>query len=101
MLRATFAVSEDDRFVLVERHRPGHVSHGAHDFGMVRGDDRVIVRIVGNAGRTIARKRSLHAAIAENFGRAGVRGDDVFVNLVAVARENGSFGRGIAHHTPP
>lgn len=100
-LRATFAVPEDDCFTLVDRRRPGDVSCGASNLGMACGDDLVIVRIVCDAGRTIAKTTALHAAIAENFGRAGVHGGDVSVSLVDVAKENRSFGRGIAHAARP
>ncbi|MCE1237395.1 MAG: tautomerase family protein [Hyphomicrobiales bacterium] len=97
-LRATFAVPEDDRFVLVDRHAESGFAYGATYMGMERSDDLVIVQITCNDGRTLDQKRALYAAITDNFGRAGVGADDVFINLVEVRRENWSFGRGLAQY---
>ena len=42
------------------------------------------------------------AAIARNLAASpGVRPEDVFVNLVEVAKENWSFGLGVAQYAPP
>jgi hypothetical protein len=48
----------------------------------------------------VEQKRALYAAIAKNLaaGGAGVRPQDVFVNLIEVAKENWSFGNGIAQY---
>ena len=63
---------------------------------------RAIVEITLNAGRTVEVKKALYAAIAAGLGKAaGVRPDDVLVNLVEVARENWSFGGGVMSYPPP
>jgi 4-oxalocrotonate tautomerase len=64
-----------------------------------------LVRIDVLQGRTADQLRALgdgvHAAIARNLAaRPGVRAEDVFVNLVEVAKENWSFGDGIAQYAP-
>jgi 4-oxalocrotonate tautomerase len=63
-----------------------------------RGFDRspsvVFIQIFFNAGRSVDVKRALYVRIAENLGAAGVRGDDILINLVEMAQENWSFGRG-------
>jgi 4-oxalocrotonate tautomerase len=61
------------------------------------------VQIHLSTGRSVAQKKALFAAITGNLSAAGVRPDDVFVNLVETARENWSFGNGIAHYAdaPP
>jgi phenylpyruvate tautomerase PptA (4-oxalocrotonate tautomerase family) len=52
-----------------------------------------------SVGRTLEQKRALYKAIAHNLAaRPGVRPEDVFVNLVEVAKENWSFGNGIAQY---
>jgi 4-oxalocrotonate tautomerase len=44
-------------------------------------------------------KKALFAKIAERLARSpGLRKEDVFVNLVEVAKENWSFGNGIAQY---
>jgi hypothetical protein len=46
-------------------------------------------------------KRTLYGAIAQRLlSRAGIRADDVIVNLVEVPRENWSFGRGLMSYPP-
>jgi phenylpyruvate tautomerase PptA (4-oxalocrotonate tautomerase family) len=46
-------------------------------------------------------KKALYAAIAAGLGAAaGIRPDDVLVNLVEVPRENWSFGGGVMSYPP-
>ena len=45
-------------------------------------------------------KRELYARIIENLSAAGVRGDDILINLVEMARENWSFGGGELSYPP-
>ncbi len=97
-MRATFSVPANDRFIIVERPRPGDVSYDLAYMDMNRSDELVIVQITCNDTRSIEQKKALFAAICGNLGRCGIPADDVFVNLVEVARENWSFGRGIAQY---
>ena len=97
-MRTTLAVPENDRFIVVERPRPGDLDCDPHYMGMNRSADLVVVQITCNATRTVEQKKALFAAIAETFGRCGVGPDDVFVNIVEVKKENWSFGRGIAQY---
>jgi 4-oxalocrotonate tautomerase len=49
-------------------------------------------------GRTVDQKKALYRRIVERLSdKPGVRPEDVFINLVEVAKENWSFGLGIAH----
>lgn len=107
-MRATFAVPENDRFIVVERPRPGDLSVDPHYPGdlsvdplymnMNRTDELVIVQITCNDTRTVDQKKALFATLAENLGRCDIPADDVFVNLIEVKKENWSFGRGIAQY---
>ena len=97
-MRATFAVPENDRFIVVERARPGDLSVDPYYMDMNRTDELVIVQITCNDTRTVEQKKALFAALTENLGRCGIPADDVFVNLVEVRKENWSFGRGIAQY---
>ena len=54
----------------------------------------MFIQIFLNAGRSVDVKRELYARIAENLGAAGVRADDILINLVEMAKENWSFGGG-------
>ncbi|MBB3174712.1 phenylpyruvate tautomerase PptA (4-oxalocrotonate tautomerase family) [Endobacter medicaginis] len=96
-LRA-IGVPEGDRFQILAGHASGAVVYGSNYLGIERTDGFVAIQITLNAGRTLAQKRSLFAAIADGLARLGVRREDVFVNLVETAKENWSFGNGEAQY---
>ncbi len=89
-----------DRFQVIETHRAGRLVFDPAYLGIARTDGIVFVQITLSSGRTLEQKKALHAAIARNLSGAGVRAEDVFVNLVEVAKENWSFGNGIAQYAP-
>jgi len=61
----------------------------------------VIIQITLNRGRTLDAKRRFYRAVANALAaRPGIRPQDVFVNLVEVAKEDWSFGNGIAQYAP-
>ena len=97
-MRETFDVPENDRFILVSQHDADEFDCDPGYLGIARSDDLVVVQITCAAGRTTARKQALYRRIAERFAAAGVRPQDVFINLVETARENWSFGHGIAQY---
>ncbi|MGB3269017.1 MAG: tautomerase family protein [Rhodanobacter sp.] len=97
-MRETFDVPENDRFILVSQHDADEFDCDPGYLGIARSDDLVVVQITCASGRTTAQKRRLYERIAEQFAAAGVRPQDVFVNLVETARENWSFGHGIAQY---
>jgi phenylpyruvate tautomerase PptA (4-oxalocrotonate tautomerase family) len=98
-LRETFEVPEDDLFAVIHQHEDGEFVYGANYFGFKRSDALVIIQITANSSRGVTQKKALFAKIAENLGRdPGLRPDDIFINLVETARENWSFGAGIAQY---
>lgn len=97
-MRETFDVPEHDRFILISQHDADEFDCDPGYLGIARSDDLVVVQITCAAGRTTARKQALYRRIAEHFAAAGVRPQDVFINLVETARENWSFGHGIAQY---
>lgn len=59
----------------------------------------MFIQITLSEGRTVEQKKALYLAIAHGLEReAGVRPEDVFINLVEVRKENWSFGNGIAQY---
>ena len=96
-LVAQAGVPADDRFQLIRQYAPGElIAHPSYG-GAQRTADLVIIEITLNLGRTLEVKKNLYADIAARLERdPGVRPDDVLVNLVEVAKENWSFGRGLA-----
>ncbi|WP_322104638.1 tautomerase family protein [Paraburkholderia sp. J41] len=98
-LREVFKVPEDDQFMIVSELDADNFVFGRHYMGIERSDDLVIIQIAANNTRGQDQKKALYAQIAENLARdPGVRKEDVFVNLVTVAREDWSFGNGMAQY---
>jgi len=64
-----------------------------------RDDDLVIIQLTVSDTRNLEQKKALFARIAEKLGdKPGLRPENVFINLVEVAKENWSFGQGIAQY---
>jgi 4-oxalocrotonate tautomerase len=98
-LGETFDVPEDDRFMIVTEHDEDSFSFGRRYLGIERSDDLIIIQITVSNTRGIEQKKRLYKRIAERLAdRPGVRPQDVFVNLLEVAKENWSFGNGEAQY---
>jgi phenylpyruvate tautomerase PptA (4-oxalocrotonate tautomerase family) len=98
-MHATFAVPENDRFLLLTRHGPGEIDYDRGYPDVARGDGTIFIQITCNDTRTKEQKRALYRTLADELAAApGVAGDDVFVNLVEVKPENWSFGRGVMQY---
>ena len=97
----TISVPALDRFQLITEHEPGDIVYDSNYLGIVRSSDIVIIQITLSAGRTLEQKRALYRRIASNLGAAvGLRPEDAWVNLVETAKENWSFGNGLASYAP-
>jgi len=97
----TINVPVQDRFQLLSEHEAGDLVYDPGYLGIARSNDIVIIQITLSVGRTLTQKRALYRRIAENLSRLGVRREDVWVNLVEVAKENWSFGLGEASYVEP
>ena len=98
-LRETFTVPEEDRFVTVSEHSESELQFSRTYFDIARSDEFVIIQITVSNTRSVDQKKALFARIAELLSQhPGLRKEDVFINLVEVARENWSFGNGIAQY---
>ena len=98
-LRETFAVPEEDRFVTVSEHSESEFQFSKSYMGIARTDDLVILQITVSNTRSIEQKKALFARIAELLSqKPGLRKEDVFINLLEVAKENWSFGNGVAQY---
>ncbi|HSD21236.1 MAG TPA: tautomerase family protein [Anaeromyxobacter sp.] len=95
----TINVPAQDRFQIVTEHDAAGLIYDPSYLGISRTDDLVVVQITLNAGRTVEMKKALYARIAELLATSpGVRREDVLVSLVEVAKENWSFGNGVAQY---
>lgn len=98
-LREAFNVPDKDRFVVLHEHAPAEFSYDPSYLGIERDDRLVIVQITANAGRTLEQKKALYKAIADRLSaNPGVEPRNVLINLVEVAKENWSFGDGVAQY---
>ena len=98
-LRDTFNVPEDDQFMTITQHEAADFRYGKSYLGVARSDDLVFIQITANNTRTLEQKQALFARTAELLGDSpGIRPEDVFVNLVEVAKENWSLGNGLAQY---
>jgi 4-oxalocrotonate tautomerase len=98
-LMEVFKAPEDDFFMLINEHDAENFFFGRHYLGIERSDNLVMIQITVSNTRGQDQKKALFAQIARNLAESpGVRPEDVFVNLIDVARENWSFGNGIAQY---
>jgi len=98
-MRETFNVPEDNQFITIREHDAANFRYGASYLGIVRSDDLVFIQITAADTRTVEQKKALFRRIAELLGESpGIRPEDVFVNLVEVAKENWSLGNGLAQY---
>jgi phenylpyruvate tautomerase PptA (4-oxalocrotonate tautomerase family) len=96
----TIGVPPLDRFQVVTEHSENDFVYDRQYLGIRRTDGIVIVQITISSGRTVEQKRSLYRRIADNLAELDVRREDVWINLIEVARENWSFGLGEASYAP-
>jgi 4-oxalocrotonate tautomerase len=98
-LRETFNVPDEDRFITISEHDEDGFLFSRTYMGIERSENLVILQITVSNTRTVEQKKALFARIAELLWQnPGLRREDVFINLVEVAKENWSFGNGIAQY---
>jgi len=92
-------IPPQDRFQLLSEHRPEELIYDDSYLGISRSPDMLLIQITLSTGRSVEMKKALFARIAELLAKSpGVRKEDVFVSLVEVAKENWSFGNGVAQY---
>jgi len=98
-MKAAINVPDQDNFQVLAEHDDEHFVYAPTYLGIKRTDGLVFIQITLNEGRSTEQKKLLYKTIAEGLSReAGVRPEDVFINLVEVKKENWSFGSGIAQY---
>lgn len=95
----TISIPAQDRFHVITEHVPADFIYDPEYLNVRRTNDLVIIQITMSAGRTLEVRKSLYRRIAELLNQeAGLRKEDVFINLVETAKENWSFGNGEAQY---
>ena len=98
-LRETFNVPEGDFFAILTEHKPEDLLYDRQYFNIERSDDFVIIQLTVSNTRTLEQKKALYRSMVGRLrDKPGLRPQDVFINLVEVAKENWSFGNGEAQY---
>jgi phenylpyruvate tautomerase PptA (4-oxalocrotonate tautomerase family) len=98
-MRETYGVPEDDRFMLLTEHDDADFWFGHEYLGIERSDRLVVIQLTVSNTRGIEQKKALFKAIVDKLSVSpGLRPEDIFINLVEVAKENWSFGNGLAQY---
>jgi 4-oxalocrotonate tautomerase len=98
-LRETFTVPDEDRFLIVNELDEDNFVYSENYLGIARSNDLVIIQLTVSNTRGVEQKKALYARIVDLLSEnPGLRPQDVFINIVEVAKENWSFGDGIAQY---
>jgi phenylpyruvate tautomerase PptA (4-oxalocrotonate tautomerase family) len=95
----TLKAPVNDRFQVVTEHAPEDRIADESYLGIKRTPDCVFIQLTLNAGRSLEQKKDFYKSVADGLhDRLGLRREDVFISLVEVAKENWSFGNGVAQY---
>jgi 4-oxalocrotonate tautomerase len=95
-MRETLQVPEDYQFMTITEHDAANFRTGTA-YGVARSDDVVYIKITVFDTRTAEQKKALFKRTAELLGKnPGIRPEDVFITILASAKENWSVGNGVA-----
>jgi 4-oxalocrotonate tautomerase len=95
-------VPKNDKFQVISRHSSDELVYPAEGYlGVSYSPGIVFIQVTWNSGRTIDVKKAFYKAIVDGIhAKAGVRKEDIVINLVDVAREDWSFGNGEMQYAP-
>jgi 4-oxalocrotonate tautomerase len=95
----TIPIPVQDRFQILTEHSAADFIYDPEYLKIHRTNDLVIIQITLSVGRTLEVRKALYRRIADLLSQeVGLRKEDVFINLVEVAKENWSFGNGEAQY---
>jgi 4-oxalocrotonate tautomerase len=91
-----------DKFQVVTRHAADEIIYPTEGYlGLTYTNDIIIIQVTWVAGRSTDVKKRFYRRIADEIHeRAGVRKEDVWINLVDSNREDWSFGNGEMQYAP-
>jgi phenylpyruvate tautomerase PptA (4-oxalocrotonate tautomerase family) len=88
-----------DRFQVITEHEKADFIYDAQYLNIERTDDLVMIQITLNTGRSTDLKKAFYKRVAELLAaELKLRPEDVLISLVEVAKENWSFGNGVAQY---
>jgi 4-oxalocrotonate tautomerase len=98
-MRETINVPAYDKFQVITEHAADEINVADAYLGNSYTQDIILIQITLNAGRNVEMKKARFQRIANDLhDQLTVRREDVVINLVEVAKENWSFGGGVAQY---
>jgi len=98
-MRDVIDVPDGDKFQVITEHPAEGLNIAPSYLGNDYGADIILIQITLNVGRSTQKKQAFYKRIADDpHTQLQVRRQDVVINLVEVAKENWSFGSGIAQY---
>ncbi len=98
-MRDVINVPENDKFQAITQHDAEELNVADSYLGNNYSADIILIQVTLNAGRTVEMKKAFFKRIADDLhDQLKVRREDVVINLVEVAKENWSFGGGVAQY---
>jgi phenylpyruvate tautomerase PptA (4-oxalocrotonate tautomerase family) len=92
-------VPKDDKFQVITEHAPEELNFAESYLGNRYSNHVIFIQITLNSGRSIDLKKAFYKRIVDDLhAQLKIRPEDVVINLVEVAKENWSFGGGIAQY---
>jgi 4-oxalocrotonate tautomerase len=92
-------VPQDDKFQVITEHPAEELNVTPTYLGIRYSPDLLLIQITLSQGRTVEQKSAFYKRVALDLQRElKIDPQDVFINLVEVAKENWSFGNGVAQY---
>jgi len=92
-------IPDDDKFQIITEHAPEEINIADGYLGNRYSSDVIFIQITLNLGRSIDLKKAFYRRVVDDIhDQLKMRREDVVINLVEVAKENWSFGGGIAQY---
>jgi 4-oxalocrotonate tautomerase len=98
-LHDVILIPEDDKFQVITEHAPEEINIAESYLGNRYSGDVIFIQITLSLGRSTDVKKAFYRRVVDDIhDQLKMRREDVVINLVEVAKENWSFGGGIAQY---
>ena len=95
----TINVPALDRFQIITSHAKSDFIYDSEYLNISRTDGLIMIQITLNTGRTTEMKKAFYKRLVDLLVQeVNIRPEDVLICLVEVAKENWSFGNGVAQY---
>lgn len=92
-------VPHNDKFQIITEHAAEELNITPTYLGIRYSPDIVLIQVTLSQGRTVEQKAAFYKRIATDLqSELRIDPQDVFISLVEVAKENWSFGNGLAQY---